>query len=217
MKQAVDSENTVIFSTASFPPVEYMACMLKYKKIWLEGDENFNKQSYRNRYIINSSNGPLNQVILVKRLHYKKTKVTKVGVDYSLNWPEQFWRAVFAAYNNSPFFLFYQDDLKTFFQKRFNTLWEFNWESMQMVMDWIGLEKEIYVSLDFRKYYNKTTDLRYNIHPKCPSVLKMEPWTQVFDKKYGFNPKVSILDLLFNKGPESYIYLKNMANQDILS
>ena len=191
--------------------------MLKYNPVWLEGDENFNKQSYRNRYIINSANGPLNQVIPVKRKHNQKTKIQRVGVDYSLNWPEQFWRAIYAAYNNSPFFLFYQDDLRAFFQRRFDTLWALNRESLNLVMDWAGLDKSLFVTGDFKKDYEKTIDLRYKIHPKHSPVIKLEPWTQVFDEKYGFNPKVSVLDLLFNKGPESLIYLKNIANQDIQS
>ena len=217
MKHIIDSENTVILSTATFPPVEYVACMLKYNPVWLEGDENFNKQSYRNRYIINSANGPLNQVIPVKRKHNQKTKIQRVGVDYSLNWPEQFWRAIYAAYNNSPFFLFYQDDLRAFFQRRFDTLWALNRESLNLVMDWAGLDKSLFVTGDLKKDYEKTCDLRYKIHPKHSPVIKLEPWTQVFDEKYGFNPKVSVLDLLFNKGPESLIYLKNIANQDIQS
>ena len=215
MKKAGDCDNTVIFSTATFPPVEYIACMFKYKNVWVEGDENFNKQSYRNRYILNSANGPLNQVIPVKRSHNRKTKVTEVRVDYSLNWPEQFWRAVYAAYSNSPFFLFYQDELKDFFQRRFDTLWELNQQSLYMVLEWLGVDKEIQTSRTFTDKFNHTMDLRYLIHPKSSIVLNLDTWTQVFDEKYGFNPKVSILDLLFNKGPESLVYLKKMAIRDI--
>ncbi len=209
MDTADDQRNTLILSTAVFPPVEYFVYLAAFEEVWIEADENFNKQTYRNRFVINAANGPLSLVIPVKREHGRKTKITKAGVDYDIPWPREYWRSVFAAYNNSPFFLFYQDEIDGFLNRKFDSLFEMNLESIRLVCDLLQLDKQIKISRDFRKTYGQALDLRYKLHPKKPLLLDLLPWTQVFAEKYGFNPRVSILDLLFNKGPESLIYLKN--------
>jgi hypothetical protein len=145
----------------------------------------------------------------VKRNHDGKTKISSVGVDYDLPWPRQFWRAIFAAYNKSPFFLFYQDEMEDFFNRSYDNLFEMNMVALNLVSDLLGINKDINISRDFHKTYTETIDLRYSIHPKKPQVLQLAPWMQAFDERHGFNPRVSILDLLFNKGPESLMYLKN--------
>lgn len=217
MITAPDAKNTLLLSTATFPPVEYFVFLAEAENVWIEGDENFNKQTYRNRYIINTANGPLTQVVPVKRNHDGKTKIARVGVDYDLPWPRQFWRAIFAAYNKTPFFLFYQDELEDFFNRSFASLLEMNMVALELVNSLLGINKDIKMSKDFRKSYKEAIDLRYSIHPKKPQIVKLSPWMQAFDERHGFNPRVSILDLLFNMGPESLMYLKQAYPQEPLS
>lgn len=216
MMKMSDSRHNVILSTAAFPPVEYFVYMAAAKEIWLEADENFNKQTYRNRFIINSANGPLTQIIPVKRFHYKKTPITQVGVDHESEWQRLSWRAIFAAYSNSPYFLFFKDDLIPFFREQWDNLFEYNLSVTMHIMKLIGLDKPLKINRDFVKNYTRATDKRYDIHPKKSLTMEMQPWPQVFEARHGFNARVSILDLLFNKGPESLIYLNTMATRDIL-
>ncbi|MFW6019871.1 MAG: WbqC family protein [Bacteroidales bacterium] len=212
---SMDSRNNLILSTAAFPPVEYFVLMVKYGHVLLEDDEHFNKQTYRNRYIINTANGPLTQVIPVKRNHDRKTKIRNVGIDYNYPWQRQYWRAIFAAYNSSAYFLFYKDELKALFFQEYESLFEFNMDVLQHILRLLQLDLSVGFTRQFVKNYQYALDMRYKVHPKAPVQLHLSPWAQVFDEKHGFNPKVSILDLLFNKGPESTLYLKQMAKQDI--
>lgn len=212
-----DAKEHIVLSTAAFPPVEYFIYIATAKKILLEADENFNKQSYRNRFIINTANGPLSVVIPVKRYHHRKTKIREVGLDYNTEWQRLAWRAIFAAYNNSPFFLFYKDDLMPFFREKWENLFEFNLAILRQIMDMAGLDKPLILAENYQKDYQYAYDMRYVIHPKKPLSLELPPWPQVFEERHGFNGQVSILDLLFNKGPETLIYLKQNSIRDIQS
>ncbi|MCF8218963.1 MAG: WbqC family protein [Bacteroidales bacterium] len=214
---SIDRGDSLILSTAVFPPVEYFVFMARFGRVFVENDEHFNKQTYRNRYIINAANGPLSQVIPVKRNHDRKTKITNVGIDYNYPWQRQYWRAIFAAYNSSAYFLFYQDELKSLFFEKYNCLFQFNMDAMQLILTLLQLDVSVGYTGKFVKNYQNALDMRYNLHPKEPIQVPLKPWEQVFDEKHGFNPRVSILDLLFNKGPESVLYLKEMANQGIQS
>ncbi|MGM0613299.1 MAG: WbqC family protein [Bacteroidota bacterium] len=214
---SIDRGDNLILSTAVFPPVEYFVFMVKFGRAFIEDDEHFNKQTYRNRYIINTANGPLTQVIPVKRNHDRKTKITDVGIDYNYPWQRQYWRAIFAAYNSSAYFLFYQDELKALFFEKCDHLFQFNTDVMHLILRLLQLDLPVECTGKFVKKYQNAVDMRYKLHPKEPVQLKLKPWEQVFDEKHSFNPRVSILDLLFNKGPESLLYLKEMANQDIQS
>ena len=212
--EPIDTRDNLILTTAIFPPVEYFVLLVRYGKAFLENDEHFNKQTYRNRYIINAANGPLSQIIPVKRDHDRKTKITDVGIDYNYPWQRQYWRAIFAAYNSSAFFLFYQDEIKELFYQQYSSLFQFNMEALHLLLDLLQLHVPVETTGKFVKHYHYALDMRYKLSPKKPIQLNLKPWSQVFDEKYGFNPRVSILDLLFNKGPESAIYLREMATQD---
>lgn len=210
-----DHPSAVVLSTACFPPVEYFSYIAVYDAVYIEACEHFNKQTYRNRYAIISANGPLDQVVPVKRAHGKKTAIGDVGIDYDLLWQVRQWRALFSAYNRSPFFLYYADDIEPFFRKRYGRLYDYNMDILKTLLRLLGISKEVSSTRSFKKHYTQALDMRYTIHPKRPLTMDLAPWVQVFSDKQEFYPRVSILDLLFNMGPESRRYLEQAGRDAI--
>jgi hypothetical protein len=122
------------------------------------------------------------------------------------------WRTIESAYNNSPFFLYYRDALEPFFTRPFRYLTDMNAELLAAVLAIVKIKTQVEYTDAYFKEYNGIPDLRYTIipektKPRLPSAA-MPGYTQVFEDKIGFIPNLSILDLIFNKGPESNDYLQ---------
>ncbi len=201
----------VILSTAYLAPIQYYTKLLKYDEVFVEKHENFIKQSYRNRCKIYGANGELSLSIPVKKLS-TKTKIKDLLIDYDTNWQKLHWKSIESAYRSSPFFEFYEDDLKPFYEKKYKFLLDLNSEIQNVILEHLDLE----INLKFTdKYYNVLTeeldDFREQIHPKKKDndvdFITVE-YTQVFQEKYGFIPNLSIIDLLFNEGPNAAEFLK---------
>ncbi len=133
-------------------------------------------------------------------------------IDYDTNWQKLHWKSIESAYRSSPFFEFYEDDLKPFYEKKYKFLLDFNIEIQNMVLEHLDID----VNLKFTDKYchiltEEIDDLREKIHPKKkendPDFITVE-YTQVFQGKYGFIPNLSIIDLLFNEGPNAIEALK---------
>lgn len=217
MKEPADQSGVCIFSTALFPPVEYFVWLVEAQEVWIEAAENFNKQSYRNRLIINTGNGPLSMVVPVKRFHHQKTPITSVGVDYATPWPDQLWRAIYAAYKNTPYFLYYQDEIQAFIYAHHDSLFQMNMKAMDMVKEFLTLDVNCRQTDVFEKSYEHAKDLRYCIHPKRAVTKQIVPYLQPFSDRFEFNPRVSVLDLLFMQGPEGLLTLTESARRDTQS
>ena len=129
-------------------------------------------------------------------------------------WRHLHWNAIASAYGSSPFFEYYQDDIRPFFEKRYEFLLDFNEEIRRTVCNLIGIEPHIEYSSSYSEPAPGETDLRDVIHPKrrkAETILpvQLKPYYQVFSEKYGFQPDLSIIDLLMNMGPESILILQN--------
>ena len=176
----------------------------------VERHENYNKQSYRNRCTIFSANGLLDLVVPVVKSKKQKVPINEVEISYDMNWQKQHFKAIESAYRRSPFYEFYIDDLTTFFNNRHRYLYEFNNLILQNICNLIKIPFHIQESATYIKLTNKETiDLRNKIHPKVASkhTDTMPHYTQVFAEKWGFKPNLSILDLMFNTGPDAKKYL----------
>lgn len=209
---------TPLLSQACFGPVEYFAQLSKGKVI-IENYSHYTRQTYRNRYNIMGANGPLSLTVPVEKEKNKKVYDKDVKIAYHTPWQHNHWHSLVSAYNSSPYFQFYADELEPFFTKRYTRLLDFNLDSTQLICELIGINVEINPTEDFfDSPENDILDLREPIHPKKTINRKLTststiPYKQVFDERHGFQPNLSILDLLFNKGPEAFLVLEEMKGE----
>ncbi len=195
----------LLLSTAYFPPIEYFAAIARYSVVFMENAENYVKQSYRNRCRILTSNGV--EDLRVPVLHGESRLITDVRIDYKMQWVRQSKYAIDSAYFNSPFFEYYRDDLFTIMDSCPPTLWELNRELTAFFCRKVGLESDFSLTGEYRPFWEDCEDLRDVIHPKKASAYEPKKYYQVFSERFGFVPGLSIMDLLFNEGPESICYL----------
>jgi hypothetical protein len=199
----------MLFSTAYFPPILQYAWFFKAKKIQIEQFESFTKQSFRNRCQILTANGMQSLSLPVIRPDGAKTLTKDVLVSYDTNWQQLHWRAIKTAYNSSPFLLYYQDDLEVFFSKKYRFLLDLNeaiFDLINDLMEW-DLKYERSQTFVFPNETNDLEDKRYLLSPKKEISGVLPTYIQVFSDQYPFIQNLSILDLLFNLGPEAEAYL----------
>ncbi len=203
---------SIILSTTYLGPVYYYSRFFLSYPVLIEKYENYLKQSYRNRCIIYGANGPLTLVVPVQRGSFHKTAIKELEIDYDTNWQTNHWRSIISSYKSAPFFEFYIDDLIPFYQQRSRYLIDFNTSLMKIFLGHLDIKQEFSFTKSFKNQYpSKLLDFREKIHPKKsfrdPRFMNQE-YTQVFSPKHGFIPNLSILDLLFNLGPESADFLQ---------
>lgn len=195
-----------ILSIAYLPPVAWFQKIKQDACIHIEKHEHYTKQSYRNRCNILAANGILPLSIPVMATHNKQL-ITDVKISYDEKWQQQHWRTIESAYRNTPYFIYYADELKPFYQKKYDFLFDYNMELILLLMKKIKLNNEIRFTeiYDVSGYIN---DYRNTIHPKKDieeSVFKSYP--QLFNEGNTFKANLSSIDLLFNTGPNAIDYL----------
>lgn len=202
-----------LFSTAYFPPISYVAAMLDKPVVLVEQYETFPKQTYRNRAVVATANGLLPLSVPVIRTNGNHTYTKDMDICYNENWAAKHWRAIESAYNSSPYFLYYKDDVEAILNKKHRTLLELNMDILAFVFKKLKVTKEIILSTDFVVVDANADieDYRNRFSPKNKEIIQLSPYDQVFEDRFGFVPNLSILDLLFNMGPDSLGYLKEVA------
>ncbi len=202
-------KNLAVFSIAYLPPIQYLHAMLKYDTILLEKHETYPKQTYRNRCVIYSANGPLALTIPVIKPFGNKTKISDVRIDNSVKWKKEHWRAIESAYRSSAYFEFISDYFAPFYEKDWEFLWDYNLESLITILDILELNISVEETSSFIKDYSQQgNDFRTCIDPKSKGkdfnqIFNHKPYFQVFGIKMGFEPNLSVLDLLCNCGMDS--------------
>jgi hypothetical protein len=209
--------NTALLSTAYLGPVQYFTKFLLYDTLYLEVEENYQKQSYRNRCIILSANGMLSLTVPVTK-DRPKERTRDIRIDNTLEWQKNHWTSIESAYSSSPFFEFLADDFAPFYRKTYRFLLDFTLPLLEMVLGHL----EIHPSVKLTQQYQKETeppvdDLRDMIHPKrrmqkADSAFDPAFYYQVFQSRYGFVPNLSIIDLLFNEGANAENVLKQSVS-----
>ncbi len=195
--------NEIILSTAYFPNVQYLSKFLAYKNILIEQMDTYAKQSYRNRCIISSANGPLPLTVPVVKNF--RTPVKDIKIDYSEEWQKKQHRAILSAYKNSAFYDYYFPEFEEFFEKKEKFLIDLNMKILDVILDNFGIDKKYSLTNVFIKEPT-CVDFRDKIHPKASKnandkSFKQAKYYQVFEDKHGFVGNLSVLDLLFNEGP----------------
>ncbi len=198
----------ILLSTAYLPPVQYISKFINQPSVWIETCENFTKQTYRNRAIILGANGPEALVVPIIKGRSKQL-IKDLKISYEMNWQHTHWQAIVSSYNSSPFFEILEDDFRPFYEKKFDYLIDLNLQILKVVFDILEIVPNITKTTDFEAVSEPFLNLREAIHPKPQKAqadpsFTAKPYTQVFDDKFGFTPNLSILDLLFNCGSESY-------------
>ena len=203
----------MLLSTAHFPPVQYLCKIIDLDSLYLEAQENYQKQSYRNRFRIYGANGPITLSIPIHKSRPLGTPIKEVTIDSSHRWKSVHHRAIQSCYRHSPFYEFYYDDFKAYWEKDWKYLYDLNLHILRTVLHVLELDIEIFETKEFTELVgNMKHDFRGRIHPKKswnmdPEFKAME-YTQNFSDRYGFQANLSILDLIFQTGPDAVNVLR---------
>jgi len=184
--------------------------------IHIEACENYQKQSYRNRCRFYAADGV--QSLSFPIIHEggtHKLPISDIRIDYSTPWLQQHERAIVSAYRTSAYFEYYQDELFEILESRPERLIDMNMSLLHFFLEKTGVKAEVHMTGSYVREAEGFEDLRETIHPKHPNSILSDlglekPYFQVFSRKYGFKSDLSIMDLLFNEGPDSILYLKKL-------
>ena len=196
----------LLLSTAYLPPAFYFRLIRDAETIFIEGEENYIKQTYRNRCRILSTGGVLNLTVPVTKGGKLKIKVKDIRIDWSKRWQQVHLGAITSAYGRSPFFMYYSDYLFSIIKKKHGFLLDLNHELLMECLRILSIEKFINYTSSFEAPGTDPGDQRYSISPSNGPELSSPPYIQVFGNE-GFVPGLSILDLIFNLGPDASGYL----------
>lgn len=189
-----------------FGPISTWAEIYNCDVIW-DIHKNYNKQSYRNRTFIHSANGVQKLTVPIKHSLIKFT-LNDSYIDNSTNWQQIHWKSIKIAYSSSPYFEFYKDSLEVFFSKKYIKLLDLNMNTIKMISEWLEVDLNNDFSKKYVEDYNTKFDLRNLIEHKNKTKKLIQNYTQVFSNKNGFINDLSIIDLIFNEGPNSLRFLK---------
>lgn len=202
-----------LLSSTYFGPIQWYQKLNRYDECLIERHESFIKQTYRNRMIIPTTNGPLSLTIPTN--HNTSLAMKDIRISDHANWRHVHWNALLSAYGESPFFEYYQDDIRPFFEKKYEFLFDFNMETTEKMIELLDIRPKIsiteaYIQSKELEEEDEIKDFRDAIRPKksLPDAeFVPQRYYQVYEQKHGFLPNMSILDLLFNEGNEAIFYL----------
>ena len=236
-----------LLSSTYFGPIQWYQKLNRYDECLIERHESFIKQTYRNRMIIPTTNGPLSLTIPTN--HDISLSMKDIRISDHANWRHVHWNALLSAYGESPFFEYYQDDIRPFYEKKYEFLFDFNMEITEKMIELLDIRPKISITNEYiqneelkvksieseelkvkseefnglanhkvqssnlkvqSKEVQSIVDFREAIRPKKPlpdAEFESKRYYQVYEQKFGFQPNMSILDLLFNEGNEAIFYL----------
>jgi len=180
--------------------------------IVFENEDNYQKQTYRNRTYIYGANGKLLLTIPIKHTGKRVKQLYKdVRVENEFKWQTLHWKSLESAYRTSPFFEYYEDEIVHLFEKRKNFLLDFNYECMEVIWDCLQLDCSYSKTEIYQKEVDNLNDMRMLANSKKEKHYELASYIQVFSDKHGFISNLSILDLLFNEGTSALTYLENQS------
>ena len=209
-----------ILATTYFGPLQWYQKLNRFDGVLMEKHEHFLKQTYRNRCVIATTQGVQALTVPVEApvgegVALSKTEIKDVRISNHGKWRTEHWNALQSAYGESPFFEFYEDDIRPFFENRWEFLLDFNMAITEKMCELLDIHPHIELTSSYQNSLPigegwGETDFRTVIHPKHPqedSDFNPMPYYQVYKERFGFLPNLSILDLLFNMGNEAVFYL----------
>ena len=209
--------STALLQTTYFGPIQWYQKLYRYDHCLIEQYDSFQKQTYRNRCVIATANGTQALTVPIEHLpltSHPSPLVKDLRISDHNQWRRVHWNALQSAYSESPFFEYYADDLRPFFEKKYDFLIDFNEDIRQKVCELIDFKPSVEYTKEFTSDNSLQTSVIFDFrdvinakHPKPDADFEAKAYWQVFQHKHGFQPNLSILDLLFNMGPESIFYL----------
>lgn len=197
----------VLLCSAYLPPVSFFTAIKNGGDVLIEQYDNYCKQTYRNRCVIATTGGKQTLTIPVIKSDSPKQLMKDVRISDHGEWRRQHWNALESAYMNSPFFMYYQDDFRPFYEKKIEFLIDFNTELTALILKLSGMEKNIKLTESYGENAKKALDLRKLVQTGTEQPEQPVPYWQVFKEKHGFLANLSAVDLLFNMGPEFPLFL----------
>ena len=204
--------NPILIHPCYFGPIDLYVALAQSETFVLEKQDNYQKQTYRTRQYIYGANGKLLLNIPIKHREQKTDKHQKykdIRIENAFKWQRLHWKSFEAAYRTSPFFEFYEDEFIGLFENKATFLMDFNLKCMQIVFDCLGLDFDFKFTEEFDLNPKNFEDQRYLVNSKRKTMADLDPYIQVFESKYSYISNLSVLDLLFNKGPSALDYLKD--------
>ena len=216
---SLSSPLSSLLSPLYFSPIQWYQKLNRSGNVLIEQHEHFLKQTYRNRCVIATAQGLQTLSVPVEApssAALSKTAIKDVRISDHGKWRTEHWNALQSAYGESPFFEYYEDDIRPFFEQRWTFLLDFNMAITGKMCELLDIHPNISLTTAYMMVPSSSentdgiVDFRTSIRPKHPlpdADFVLRPYYQVFREKFGFQPNLSVLDLLFNMGNESIFYL----------
>lgn len=193
-------------------PVGAYAYLFAAERVVEDRGEFYIKQTYRNRCYIAGPQGVQSLIVPVDRKGLAHSPMRDVRISEHGNWRHVHWTALVSAYESSPYFEYYADDFRPLYERPFRYLVDFNEALHRLVCELLSFAPQERVSDEYVPATAGWTDLRQLLSPKQPLAslerFRSVDYYQVFASRLGFLPNLSIVDLLFNFGPESRLILR---------
>lgn len=198
-------EKGAVFPLFYLPNVEFFKNLTKYKDltVLIEKDEHYPKQTFRNRTQIAGPNGRLDLTVPIQKRVIERRDFKDVKISYEDNWQRIHWLSLETSYRSSAYFEFYEDAFVPFYQKKYEYLFDYNMELFTTILKLIKLPIAFQLTEAYESVYEELVDFRSSIAPNKTSEYQNKPYFQVFEDRNGKLNNISIVDLLFNQGPQA--------------
>lgn len=202
-------ETGAVFPLFYLPNVEFFKNLFNHRTnaVLIEKQENYPKQTSRNRTVIAGPNGRLTLTVPIKKGNEKHTSYKDIRISNADNWQRIHWQSLETSYRSSSYFEFYEDVFHPFYHKKFDFLFDYNIELLDAVLNAIKLPINYNFTTEYFKAYTDKDDFRIVLNWKNESGYNNKPYFQVFEDRIGYQNNLSIVDLLFNQGPQSLKFL----------
>lgn len=210
--------DTVLTHPCYFGPISQFVALSHAEKIIFEHQDNYQKQTYRNRMYVYGANGKLLLNIPIKHTGNKSQhqKYKDVRIENAFDWQSQHWKSLQTIYRTSPFFEFYEDEFYPLYHTPFEYLLDFNYKCLELILDCLQLDLDYTRTQSYDPNPEGLKDLRFLVAAKRKNQSQLEVYNQVFAPKHGYLNDLSIVDLLFNLGPEALSYLENQDASSLI-
>ncbi len=199
----------LLFAANYFPCISYFHAIQKDElPILLEKHEHYPKQTYRNRTRIATANGVLDLIVPIRHGRKERVSMKDIRINYEHDWQRLHWLSIQTAYRSSAYFEYYEDDFVPFYERKHEFLLDYNIGQLELVLKILKINRFISFTENYEKSPESVIDYREAIHPKKESIYApAKSYYQIFEDRHGFIPDLSVLDLIFNQGPQSKLYL----------